>query len=93
MPQEDNDNEGLEETNTPSVVTPLTPIQDQQWFPQKTPLLKNGARNSQFDFPLNKLRKFEFPHQQTTWRPLTFVTWLTSHNLLIKFKLDELEFS
>jgi len=55
--------------------------------------LKNAARNSQFDFALIKLRKFEFPHQQTTWMMLTCVTWLESPSLLSKIKLEDLEFS
>ena len=56
-------------------------------------MLKNAARKSQFDFALVKLRKFEFPHQQTTWMQLTCVTWLVSPNLLSKFELEGLEFS
>ena len=56
-------------------------------------LLRNVTRNSQFDFALIKLRKFEFPHQQTTWMMLTCVKWIVSPNLLRKFKLEELEFS
>ena len=55
-------------------------------------LLKNAERNSQFDFALIKLRKFEFPHYQTTWMQLTCMTWLVSPYLLIKFELEELEF-
>ena len=39
-------------------------------------MLKNLARNSQFDFANIKLRKFEFPHQQTTWMMLTYVGWI-----------------
>jgi len=50
-------------------------------------------RNSQFDFSLIKLRKYEFPHQQTTWMQLNCVTWLVSPSLLSKFELEELEFS
>lgn len=56
-------------------------------------MLKNAARNSQFDFSLIKLIKFEFPHKQTTWMMLICVTRLVSPILLSKFKLEELEFS
>jgi len=56
-------------------------------------LVKNASRNSQFDFALIKLRKFEFPHQQTTWMMLTCLTWLVSPNLLSKFELEVLYFS
>ena len=56
-------------------------------------LLKNAAINSQFDFSLIKLRKFEFPHQQTTWMMLNCVAWIVSPNLLSKFELEELEFN
>jgi len=56
-------------------------------------MLKNAARNSQFDLALIKLRKFEFPHQQTTLMMLTYMTWLVSPSLLNKFELEELLFS
>jgi len=55
-------------------------------------VLKNAARNSQFDFALIKLRKFKVPHQKIAWMMLTCVTWLVSPSLLNKFEL-ELEFS
>ena len=60
-------------------------------YPQN--LLKNAARNSQFDFSLIKLRKLEFPHQRTTWMMLTCVTWLVSPIFLSKLELEEIEFS
>ena len=56
-------------------------------------MLKNAARNSQFDFSFIKLKKFKFPHQQTTWMMLTCVTWHMSPILLNKFELEELEFN
>ena len=56
-------------------------------------VLKNATRNSQFDFSLIKLKKFEFPHQQTTWMMLTCVAWLVSPNLLSKFEVEELDFT
>ena len=56
-------------------------------------VLISVARKSQFDFALVKLRKFEFPHHQTSWMQLTCVAWLLSLNYLSKFKLEGLEFS
>jgi len=56
-------------------------------------MLKNAARNSQFDFSLIKLRKFKFPHQETTWMQLSCVIWLVSPSLLSKFELEEVESS
>jgi len=41
-------------------------------------------------FALIKLRKIEFPHQQTTWMMFTCVAWLVSLSLLNKLELEEL---
>jgi len=51
-------------------------------------LLKNAPRNSQFDFALIKLRKIEFPHQQTTWMQVTCMARLVSPIFLNKFELE-----
>jgi len=55
--------------------------------------LKTATRNSQFDFTLIKLRKFELVHQQTTWMQLPCMPWFLSPILLNKIDLEELEFS